>query len=103
MLRNAGLCRDCKKECVEIKADTTILIQCPSCDGCGCEHCTNGEITITECPNKTCEDLIPAIELSDFFHDKQMPIAGGVLDQSAWFLNFARRLKYEDAAVKSQS
>lgn len=58
---------------------------------------------INGCPNNYCKDMIPAIQLIDLFEKGVMPVAGGALDQSAWFLSAARCLANEDAAMKREA
>ena len=45
--------------------------------------------------------MTDAIELIDFFYNGLPPVTGGVLDQSAWFLAAAKRLKSEDTMAKA--
>ena len=47
-----------------------------------------------------CDDMGEVIELIDFFHDGMPPVDGGVLKQSATFLNAARYLKNQEAIAK---
>jgi len=51
------------------------------------------------CPNRISAEVHPTLDLIDFFHDGNMPVAGGVLDQSAWFLDAARFLKAEENRI----
>lgn len=100
MLRKGKLCRDCDKECRDKGTEfEPILIECPSCGGSGCGNCEHGQISILGCPNAACDGLSQAIELIDFFHKGQMPITGGVMDQSASFVEAARQLKNDENLI----
>jgi hypothetical protein len=39
------------------------------------------------CPNKFCASIVPTIELIELFEKGLPPVTGGVLNQSASFLN----------------
>jgi hypothetical protein len=47
--------------------------------------------------------MIPAINLIDLFGKGVLPVAGGALDQSAWFLEAASVMGHEDAAMKAEA
>jgi hypothetical protein len=38
----------------------------------------------------------------DYFHDGLPPVAGGALEQSAWFLAAARFLKNDEMTIKAE-
>ena len=98
LIRGGKLCRHCSsKEC---KDNKDIEIECPICNGKGCEGCEGGCFTIDGCPNQFVRSLLAPIRLADLFAKGLPPIAGGTLEQSASFLDFARWLEYEDELVK---
>ena len=80
-----------------------IEIECPVCRSEGCEHCKMGTITITGCPNAYCSEIVPLTTVADLFAKGIPPIAGGSLDQSAWFLEANRILQNEDATIGKDS
>ena len=43
------------------------------------------------------------LELIDFFNDGQPPVSGGVLEQSATFLEAQRQLKRDEAQIKADA
>ena len=106
MIRQGGLCRNCTaSKCVDVATEIEpIEIECPICYGLddNCKECKNGFIKIDGCPNEYCREMIEATEVIDYFHDGQSPVVGGTLDQSAQFLEAARRLKTEDANAKAE-
>jgi hypothetical protein len=80
-----------------------IDIECPSCYGSGCDECSDsGQVRVEGCPQDECRSMIDTIELIDLFHNGLPPIAGGVVDQSAWFVAAARTLKQEEMRAKAE-
>lgn len=61
-----------------------------------------GRWELKECPNGYCRDLVPLIQAADFMSKNIPPIAGGLLDQSASFVNFVERLESEENAIKAE-
>ena len=56
---------------------------------------------ITGCPQEWIEDRIwQLIELSELYEKGLAPVAGGVLDQTAYFVRFAKRVMDESAQYK---
>ena len=77
-----------------------VRIECPSCEGRGCDECDEGEITIEGCPQQYVSDISEAMNMSSMCRDqKAWPVAGGLLDQSGWFLNFHTELRYEQNQI----
>jgi hypothetical protein len=105
LIRLGRLCRHCTdKECKDSGTDAEpIEVECPGCNGEGCDQCAHGEFRIVGCPNAFCKDMGPVVELCDLFEEGLPPIAGGSLDQSAWFIEAARRLKNEEARIRKEA
>lgn len=80
-----------------------IEIDCPTCEGGGCAHCNNGAVRIDGCPNDYCRSVINTVSMVELFGKGLPPVAGGVLDQSAWFLEASRILESEDSRAKSEA
>jgi hypothetical protein len=99
MIRMGALCRNCtSKKC---NPDYQFAeIECPSCNGQGCDECAMGLIRLSECPNKECSDMFQVVQLADLFEKGVMPIAGGALDQSAWFVDAVNILKADESRVR---
>lgn len=57
---------------------------------------------MTGCPNAFCRGLGQTITLIDLFGKGMPPVAGGVLDQSAWFIEAARLLEHEENLIKAE-
>jgi NADPH-dependent 7-cyano-7-deazaguanine reductase QueF-like protein len=68
-----------------------------SCNECG----GSGVFEITQCPIEWIEDWVwQMIELSELYEKGLPPVAGGVLDQSAYFVKFAKAVMDESAQYK---
>lgn len=64
--------------CEELGATATDGV-CPTCDG-------TGVMTVDGCPQKYVADICDAINLAGHAGSGLLPVAGAILDQSAWFL-----------------
>lgn len=68
-------------------------IECTWCDGDpkGCDHCHYGRMEITQCPMELITpDIVGLLEDTELFYRGLAPVAGGVLAQSARFIEAAR-------------
>jgi hypothetical protein len=99
MIRMGALCRQCtSKQCNPDYQHADI--ECPSCNGRGCDECNMGLIRLGKCPNKDCSDMYQVIQLADLFEKGIMPIQGGALDQSSWFVDAVSYLKSEESRAR---
>lgn len=57
-------------------------------------------VRIDGCPNQYCRSVVPAANLIDLFNKGLPPVAGGVLDQSASFLEAVRYLGAEENKIE---
>lgn len=90
------------KECRDLGTEIEpIQIECPACSGAGCKECQDGLIQIDGCPNRYCSGVVTAIELFDLFEKGLPPVAGGVLDQSVWFIDASRYFEGEERRIKN--
>lgn len=104
LIINGMLCKQCVRECRDIGSDQTpIEIECPNCDGAGCDKCRQGMVRITGCPNEYCLSIAPLVSLAELFKKGIPPVAGGVLDQSVWFVEAARILDRESAMIEREN
>ena len=60
-------------------------------------------VRIDGCPNAYCREMVPLVELADLFEKGIPPIAGGALDQAAWFLHATKTLAHEEASIKAKA
>ena len=87
--------------CHDMATETEpIEIDCPVCEQEGCRHCDEkGHFEIMGCPNKYCEDVFSMVELIGLFDDGIPPVQGGVLDQSAPFIQSRQFFKSQLAIM----
>jgi len=72
------------------------------CGGDGCEHCEDGYYKVTQCPSKFIgHELISDIGIAGA-SEHHLPVAGGLLDQSAWWFELRGLLKSEEARVQEE-
>ena len=82
--------------------DQPAEIQCPGCEGAGCDECVNGYFLVTECPsNYIGSELIGDIRIVSA-SEQHLPVAGGLLDQSAWWFQLRERLKSEEYRIQEE-
>lgn len=79
-----------------------MAIECPSCDGEGgeCLQCNDGFVDVIGCPNAYCREVSQVATLGDMLGNGLLPVAGGVLDQSAWFIQAVRMLQRDEDKIK---
>jgi len=57
---------------------------------------------IQGCPNEYCRSMADAVRLFELFAKGILPIAGGALDQSAWFLSAERQWRIDDMTMRAE-
>lgn len=106
LIRNGKLCRSCSvTKCVDKGTEQEPLeLECPACDGVGCDDCGGmGYMRIEGCPKVYCSQIVPTMQLIELFENGLPPIAGGVLDQSASFITAAKHYASESRMAEAQS
>ena len=79
-----------------------VLFDCPACDGKGCEECDNGEVRLETCPITFAgEEAFEMLMAADLLKKGLPPVAGGLLDQCACFIDAARFVWSEQAAWRA--
>lgn len=72
-------------------------------DGKKCEHCVKGVFELTECPRSFVgEEMTQAINLTAMCGKGDWPIAGGLLDQSAWFISLKQAMQQERNNIQAE-
>lgn len=68
----------------------------------GCEQCHDGFFEVTECPMKfigsELADQIQIVGMSEY----HLPVAGGLLDQSGWFIELKTALASEERLIEEE-
>lgn len=68
-----------------------------------CPECDDGHLTITDCPQAPAhisQEMHRTASLADLYAKGLPPVAGGALEQSAWFVEAARWLWREQERHK---
>lgn len=101
LVRNGQLCRQCSAECLDkISEDEPAEIECPMCNAYGCEHCDEGHFKLTICARKYVDNsLARAINMTTYADKGIMPVGGGLLDQSAWFIDLWSTITDEENTI----
>ena len=81
-----------------------MALECPGCNGTGCEHCDDGKITIATCPMLLVDrNTWSYVEFAEMYNRRGLaPLAGGALDQAASFLAVARFVSGEMSYWKAK-
>jgi hypothetical protein len=98
------LCRSCSNTtCRSLSTERDrIEIECPKCNGEGCEECSGGMFAIDGCPNNYCSPVVRSLTLFDLFEKGLPPVAGGVMDQANSFIEAAQFFESEERRVKNE-
>lgn len=73
------------------------------CDQKGCENCRDGYYRLDECPREFVgHELIADINIASLCVDGVLPVGGGVLDQSAWFIDLWTTLRNNEDQIKQE-
>lgn len=99
MIRCGELCKTCHGKCREDVE--RILVTCPVCEGTGCDACDGGDFR-PGCPVRFVGDVVNVIEMAAMSVDGMLPVSGGLLDQSSWFMRFRTQLINETAAIREE-
>ena len=102
-VRSGDLCKTCGSRCARDFANGAVSLECPACNGTGkdsfgglCEHCDDGMFALTRCPREYIGiEITDAINLAAICGSGDWPITGGLLEQSAWFLDLKQTLEGE--------
>ena len=103
LVRNGLICRRCGGECLDgISESSFAEIECPICDGVGCSECNEGHFRLTSCGRRYIgNELVRALNLAALA-DKHLPSAGGLLDQSAWFIDLWTTFQNEQNRIDAE-
>lgn len=78
-------------------------IECPACDGKGCQACNqSGSFYLDVCGHKYAAEMGTLVHYADLYEKGLPPVAGGTLDQSAWFTDAAQLYWAETSKIKNE-
>lgn len=99
MIRCGELCRTCRGTCTE--DNKRVSVACPVCDGSGCDACDGGDFE-PGCPYEFLRGYYSVIEMAGMTTDGMLPVSGGVMNQSAWFMRFRSQMTHETNLVREE-
>ena len=107
-MRCGKLCRACGGSCFDAPTEAeTIEIACPECEEMGgeCAVCGGeGTIVIDRCPREFVGwDMSDAVGYAIHADKGQWPVAGGLLDQSWWFLELYSRFTGDVNRIEAEA
>lgn len=77
------------------------MVGCPLCGERGCDQCEDGYFQLDGCPRQYLgTEFIEAVNLA-VTPGGALPVAGGLLDQSHWFLQLKRTIDGECSRIES--
>ena len=99
LIRTGKWCKDCTgNTCADVGRKS---IECVSCRGAGCELCERGQVWVNDCPHNHLRPIAGTLQMIDMADKGHLPVGGGVLDQSQWFISayewFTRDVKQIEA------
>ena len=103
-IRCGLVCKECtggKDGCRDLAAKR---FECVECSGRGCSTCKDrGWFEFIGCPQKVARPMSKALALIDMADKGHLPVTGGVMDQSAWFIEAYRYYtsEYERSKAKA--
>lgn len=92
------ICKHGSAEC-DITESNYVQCQCPACDGAGCDKCEQGFWRLTECGRKFVGSMATAVNYATYADKGILPVGGGLLDQSNWFIEVWTALSNEQSAI----
>ena len=67
------------------------MFPCPMCAGTGCDRCNDlGTWELTSCASTFVSPIVRLSRYASMAKEGSWPVAGGVLDQSEWFVAAAQ-------------
>jgi hypothetical protein len=80
------------------------VFYCVECGGKGCGACKeSGRFETKDCPQKVARPMSKTLALIDMADKGHLPVTGGVMDQSAWFIEAYRYYTSEFERSKAKA
>lgn len=97
------MCRHCNpRDCRDAPTeDLPAMVRCPQCEGAGCDECHDGAFAVVGCPQQLVREVMPVIECCELLEAGITPMGRGGLDQTRWFLDASRFVRFEEAYWKA--
>lgn len=102
-MRCGELCKSCHGKCREDFTEP-VEVQCPFCREVGCDYCKDqGTIPIASCPRQEIGlEMATAIGITVQCSNGILPVTGGLLQQTNWFLELKNTLDADENHIQSQ-
>lgn len=98
------ICKRCRGGKCELSEDNYAEFECPNCDSYGCEECENtGTFQLTKCAHEYTRDLIRPMNMAALAEKGFLPYPGGLMAQSAWFIDFWITVQNEQNRIESEA
>lgn len=105
MIQAGQLCRTCKRgKCTDAPTPLSGYdINCPTCEGLGCEHCDKrGTVSIEACPQSLLDhETWELLHYAELYKKGLPPVSGGALDQGAKFSYCATHIWHEQSRLRA--
>lgn len=103
LLSCGELCKSCGLVCGHDYQNGVSQIECPLCNGNGCNECNDGFFMLDKCPREYIGDeFTMAVNLATQSGQGDWPVVGGLLDQSSWFMSLKQHLDYDISRVTAK-
>lgn len=86
----------------DLNEQAYIFIDCPCCNGFGCEHCEDGRFKLTQCGIEYVGPEIWEAIRAASVAEHHLPKAGGTMDQSKWFVDVWIAFSNEKSKLESE-
>lgn len=95
LLACGELCRGCGQTCVDMPSESNVIEIESSED-------RSQFWKLTECPKRFTRDIVDAVNAAQLA-DSHLPVAGGTLDQSAWWIALWQTFRQSVNRIESES
>lgn len=76
---------------------------CPFCEETGCDRCDNGFLRIAQCPQSLIgREMICDIQVVSQCTGGVLPVAGGLLNQTAYYLALKSTLEADENLIQAE-
>ncbi len=98
------MCRSCGVRCRDAPTpELPVEIECGECGGEGCDKCDRGHWRLECCPRQLLDaEMWQCVMYASDADRGHLPLPGGLLDQSAWFVELVWLLRNEISLIDAE-